>query len=476
MKKIIKKISAVILTLIILALPLSKLSAESVSWYTKREKDHKTPALPSDLSFITKYGGYGVDERHNDYSSSDKVLYLTFDVGYENGNVEKILDVLKEEEVSAAFFVLGNLIERNTDLVIRMADEGHLVCNHTYSHHDMSKVGKDELLAELKKLETVYWEKTGKKLAPYYRPPEGRFSSSNLEAAMEAGYSTVFWSFAYADWDNNHQIEPRKAKARICDHLHNGEIMLLHPTSETNAAILGDVIRFAKLEGFRFGTLDELTGKEESKQTAELDDGYAKVYRYKRNDNMKIALTFDDGPHPTLTQEILDILDRYDVRATFFMIGENVAQYPDIAKEVIERGHEIGNHTASHSYTGRMEEEELLREITDCENIFFNILGCETSLLRPPEGVVPDSLLRLCGSLEYSVILWNIDTRDWAHPSPSKISKTVVSQVRAGDIILMHDYIGKKSPTPAALEIFLPRLLEMGYSFVTVSELIGDEG
>ena len=293
---------------------------------------------------------------------------------------------------------------------------------------------------------------------------------------MEAGYSTVFWSFAYADWDNNHQIEPRKAKARICNHIHNGEIMLLHPTSTTNAAILSDVIRFAKSEGFRFGTLDELTGKRGEMQTSEQSDGYANVYRYKRNDSMKIALTFDDGPHPTLTHEILDILERYGIRATFFMIGENVAQYPDIAKEVIERGHEIGNHTASHSYTGRMGEDELLREIRDCENIFFNILGCETTLMRPPEGVVPDSLLRLCGSLEYSVILWNIDTRDWARPSPSKICNTVVSQVRAGDIILMHDYIGKKSPTPAALEIFLPKLIEMGYSFVTVSELIGDEG
>ena len=153
MKRIILKTVTIILAFLAVALPTFRASAESISWYTKREKEHKTPVLPSDLSFINKYRGYGVDEKHNDYSSDDKVLYLTFDVGYENGTVEKILNVLKEEEVSAAFFVLGNLVERNTDLVVRMADEGHLVCNHTYSHHDMSKVGKDEFLAELKKLE-----------------------------------------------------------------------------------------------------------------------------------------------------------------------------------------------------------------------------------------------------------------------------------------------------------------------------------
>ena len=172
MKRIIVKISAIAMIFLMLALPLIRLSAESVSWYTKRENDHKTPALPSDLSFITKYGGYGVDERHNDYSSDDKVLYLTFDVGYENGNVAKILDVLKAEEVSAAFFVLGNLIERNTDLVIRMADEGHLVCNHTYSHHDMSKVDPaDVAMASVPEVTHVYLEELWPhiKFTPYLR-------------------------------------------------------------------------------------------------------------------------------------------------------------------------------------------------------------------------------------------------------------------------------------------------------------------
>jgi peptidoglycan-N-acetylmuramic acid deacetylase len=194
-------------------------------------------------------------------SDGDKVIYLTFDAGYENGNVAKILDVLKEKEVSAAFFVLGNLITHDTALVRRMADEGHLICNHTVHHRDMTRVNNAEFLAELQELEKLCEETVGAKMAPYYRPPEGRFSRDNLVCAKENGYQTIFWSFAYPDWDNAKQMSPERAKQKILENVHNGEVMLLHPTSATNTAILGDVIDELRAQGFRFGTLDELTGR-----------------------------------------------------------------------------------------------------------------------------------------------------------------------------------------------------------------------
>ena len=171
-----------------------------------------------------------------------------------------LLDTLKTEQVPAAFFVLDHLIRTNTDLVKRMAEEGHLVCNHTAKHRDMSAVTDQAVFAEeLAKLEQVYKEYTGYDMAKYYRPPEGKFSELNLIHADELGYKTVFWSFAYADWDNDRQMSPEKAMEKVLSGTHSGEVLLLHPTSSTNAAILPELIRQWKEMGYRFGTLDELT-------------------------------------------------------------------------------------------------------------------------------------------------------------------------------------------------------------------------
>ena len=232
----------------------------SYNWYCVHVKDHVQPRVGADLSFVEDLDAYYIDHKHQSFEDSEKVIYLTFDAGYENGNVAKILDILREEQVTGAFFILGNLITKNTDLVKRMAEEGHAVCNHTVRHKNMAAASDEALLSELHELERLYTEKTGYQMASYYRPPEGRFSRQNLACAKENGYQTIFWSFAYPDWDNNKQMSSEKAKKIILDNLHNGEVMLLHPTSSTNAAILGDVIKELKAQGFRFGTLDELTG------------------------------------------------------------------------------------------------------------------------------------------------------------------------------------------------------------------------
>lgn len=241
------------------SLPLSSsANGKYFSWYCVHVKNHVQPSADRLLFAALDGNGFYADLSHGDFSSDDKVIYLTFDAGYENGNIEKILDVLKKEEVSAAFFVLQNMIVRETDLVKRMADEGHLVCNHTCRHKDMTALSKAEFCRELTDLETLYSEKIGGQLSKYYRPPEGKFTAENLKWASELGYQTVFWSFGYPDWDNNHQWSEEKAMKIVTDNLHNGEVMLLHPTSATNAAILGDLIRNLKAQGFRFGTLDEI--------------------------------------------------------------------------------------------------------------------------------------------------------------------------------------------------------------------------
>ncbi len=251
--KFLKMISATLVLCTFFCVLSNAASDKAYSYYCKRCQNHEQPRLEPEFSFIKDNGGYYIG------SPDDKVIYLTFDAGYENGNVERILDTLKKHSAPGAFFVLDNLIKRNTDLVERMENEGHTVCNHTAKHRDMTKItDKEEFEMELVALSSLYTELTGKKMAKYYRPPEGKFSEQNLQFANELGYKTVFWSFAYADWDNNKQPSADYAVDLIMKNTHNGEVVLLHPTSKTNADILDTLLTKWKEQDYRFGTLDEL--------------------------------------------------------------------------------------------------------------------------------------------------------------------------------------------------------------------------
>lgn len=189
----------------------------------------------------------------------EKVLYLTFDAGYENGCTARILDTLKEKQVPAAFFLVGNYIQRSPDLVRRMVAEGHTVGNHTMHHYDMSRLSdKAAFSKELTDLEALYKETVGQELPKYYRPPQGIYSEENLKMAQELGYKTLFWSLAYVDWNNDAQPTREAAFAKLLPRTHNGAVVLLHSTSKTNAEILGELIDKWKAMGYRFGTLEEL--------------------------------------------------------------------------------------------------------------------------------------------------------------------------------------------------------------------------
>ncbi len=190
---------------------------------------------------------------------SEKVLYLTFDAGYENGSTEKILDILKQQQVPAAFFLVGNYLEKNADLVRRMVEEGHIVGNHTMHHYDMSRLtDKAAFARELQGLEILYKDITGQELPKFYRPPQGIYSEENLQMAKELGYKTVFWSLAYVDWNNDSQPSREEAFSKLLPRTHPGAVVLLHSTSKTNAEILEELIGKWKEEGYSFGTLEEL--------------------------------------------------------------------------------------------------------------------------------------------------------------------------------------------------------------------------
>ena len=191
--------------------------------------------------------------------STNKQIWLTFDEGYENGCTEKILDTLQRHNVKAAFFLVGNYIEKNADLVRRMTEEGHIVGNHTMHHYDMSKISeKAAFTKELQALETLYKDTTGQDMPKYYRPPQGIYSEENLRMAQELGYRTVFWSLAYVDWNNDSQPTREQAFAKLLPRTHPGAVVLLHSTSKTNAEILDELLTKWEEEGYRFATVEEL--------------------------------------------------------------------------------------------------------------------------------------------------------------------------------------------------------------------------
>jgi polysaccharide deacetylase family sporulation protein PdaB len=194
--------------------------------------------------------------------------------------------------------------------------------------------------------------------------------------------------------------------------------------------------------------------------------------RRHENSEKKIALTFDDGPHGRYTEEILDILHEFGIKATFFTVGVNVESRPDVVKRTIAEGHEIGNHTYSHPHLTNIEGDELFAEMKRTEEVLERLVGYRTRLFRPPEGVYSKTVSATLERMDYIPILWTVDTEDWKKPSAKRIADTVMQQTESGVIILCHDFVSGKSNTPAALRIFLPKLLEQGYRFVTVSELL----
>ncbi len=252
-RKLIKIITTVLVFTVCFSVTASAENS-GLQWYVKRRKD-APPEFPAGADVLADYNCYYMNDAC--YASGEKKLYITFDAGYENGNIAKILDILKEENVPAAFFILDNIILKNTDLVNRMYEEGHFICNHTKRHKDLSYATKEEISEDLAALEAVYFDKTGKRMSKFFRFPEGKYSISALKSVSELGYTTLFWSFGYEDWDNGRQMEPLKAKNKILSTTHCGEIILLHPTSDTNVKIMRDLIIEWRRMGYSFGSLED---------------------------------------------------------------------------------------------------------------------------------------------------------------------------------------------------------------------------
>ena len=240
--------------------PVSSLpvSAEG-NWGLSFQQEGKPPVANATSDYLKQFNAHYADD------TDEKILYLTFDAGYENGNTPAILDALKKHHAPATFFIVGNYIQTSPDLVKRMIAEGHTVGNHTFHHPDMSKIAtKKSFSEELESLEKHFEETTGQTMTRFYRPPQGKYSESNLQMAKELGYHTFFWSLAYVDWYEDRQPTHEEAFQKLLGRIHPGAIVLLHSTSRTNAEILDELLTKWKEMGYSFHALEELTQKNAS--------------------------------------------------------------------------------------------------------------------------------------------------------------------------------------------------------------------
>ena len=236
--------------------PLSTILPAAENWGLSFQEEGKVPVGNASFDELQQYHAYYAQK------TDKKVIYLTFDCGYENGNTPAILDALQKHQAPAAFFVVGNFLSDQPDLVKRMAAEGHIVGNHTWSHPDMSKISTQEAFSEeLNRVSALYQETTSQEMVKFYRPPQGKYSEANLKMAQELGYKTFFWSLAYVDWYQDQQPTHEEAFKKLTGRIHPGAIVLLHNTSSTNAEILDELLTKWEEMGYSFGSLNQLTVK-----------------------------------------------------------------------------------------------------------------------------------------------------------------------------------------------------------------------
>lgn len=222
-------------------------------WGYTMNSTHTTPVIPSKINnWLKQYNGYYVG------NTSTKVVYLTFDEGYENGYTAAILGTLKKHNVRACFFVTQSYISKNPALVQRMVNEGHMVANHTVTHRSLNELSEPEIQAELKGVEDTFKTVTGVTMPKYLRPPQGDFSEKSLWTTNQLGYKSIWWSIAYRDWDTANQPTTEQALALIRDNIHNGAVILLHAVSKTNSEALEQMIQIIQSGGYQFGQINQL--------------------------------------------------------------------------------------------------------------------------------------------------------------------------------------------------------------------------
>ena len=445
--------------------------------------DGNRPPYPVNLQ--KKYGKYSV----NYIAPDDGNVYLTFDCGYEytatdeNGNkyrvTARILDVLKEKNVKAVFFITLHYAESQPDLVRRMIDEGHIVGNHTCYHPVMPKQSINRMVSEVMNLHNYVKEHFNYEMF-LFRFPSGEFSEHSLALLQSLGYTSVFWSFAYRDWETESQPDPADSLKRITNAHHSGAIYLLHAISTTNATILGDFIDNLRGLGYTLTlfqgenpkepdngnelignlyTRDQLNALDNTNQTygpgsaaggirptyaIDMEEKFGQKYdaHFIAPDDGKVYLTFSCGyEHENLTETVLDILLEKNVKAVFFINMHYAKSNYDLVRRMIDEGHIIANHTTGHYTLAELSIDAVVQEIMSLHEYVRETYGYEMNMFRPPSGYYSERVLAIAQSLGYTTVNWSFAYYDWEpedQPDMEESKAKLIDWAHSGAIYALH--------------------------------------
>lgn len=411
-------------------------------------------------------------------------IALTFDDGPHPVYTPALLDALQERDVRATFFLLGSNIEEHPEVVARMHEEGHLIGNHSFSHRDLTNLSRIGIFRELEITNILIKEITGSR-PNIFRPPFGEMDHRVIDVARQLDMSIIFWSVYLQDWlyqDADIVFEGIMAEAT------DGSMILLHDVWESTVEATIRAIDALTAQGYVFVTLEELF--ELNAISLEAGIVYDNAYRtdskdeeiylveetYGTENNLTepreiighIALTFDDGPNPIYTPILLDALQERDIPATFFLLGRQVEEHPEIVARIHAEGHLIGNHSFSHRDLKYLSYESIIRELEFTNMFIENITGNRPGLFRPPFGEKDQRVVDIARQLEMSIILWSIYPQDWLHQDANIIFEKIMADAKDGSVIVLNDTWG--STIEATIKA-IDALIDKGYAFVTVEEL-----
>ena len=466
----------------------------------------------------------GVDALALDTKTEEKVLYLTFSCGYElNGNTKKIVDILDEKNVDAAFFCALNFYRRNPELIKEMIAEGHILGNHTMDVPAISKATAEELTSAIETLDRYVLDTYGYD-CKYFSFASGAYTEEALKVVSELGHHIIFWSLSYADWDTENPMGYEKAFSTVTERLHPGAVIMLHSNSPDNAAILGDFIDYARASGYTFRTLDEYYRETPQKpseggntgESPTVSSGYsvydpenlrslseeshpyvfgaakdgrpheASLSNQAYFDSLEnvsalavdtkttekvLYLTFDCGyEYNNNTAKIIDILDEKNVDAAFFCTLPFIKKNDATVRMMLAGGHTVGNHSTTHPVFTTITRTQMAKELYDVDIYLKDNFGYDCEYFRFPTGEYSENSLELATSVGHRSIFWSIAYSDWDtenQKSYEEAFETVTSRLHSGAVILLH---AVSDTNVEILADFIDYARAEGYTFQTLDD------
>lgn len=406
---------------------------------------------------------------------------ISFDATWGAEHTSRLLEILRTKGVRTTFFLCGYWIEKYPELVTRIALEGHEVANHSSTHPHMNSLSVEEIQKEIMQTHHMLVELTGQ--APYlFRPPFGEYNNKVVEAVTELGYVAVQWSVDSLDWQD---LSSSEIADRVLSRIHKGAIVLFHNNGKYTPEAVEIIIDSLQKNGYKIVPVGELIYKEDyyidpssgaqkrnkTKTVFSFFDNQKPSYEiiYRGNlERMEMAFGINVAWGEEHIPDILEILRTYGVKATFFFVGTWVEKFPELAREIAEAGHEIGNHGYKHAHVASLNKEQLKALIKENESLLLQTVARTSNLFAPPYGEVNEFIAKTAAEIGYTTVMWTIDTVDWKKPSYQQIVNKVIENAQPGAIVLMHPV----EPTVQALPVIIEGLKKEGYGLVPVSLLL----